>query len=395
MGRAVRATAPFAGLELLFWASIASVEAFLVPYLHVHGYSAVQSGAVMSSLFLLAIAGAPLWGYVCDRNGRYRPTVVAAMVIGSAAIVVLPLMVYRFPVVLVLALLFSASVNSQASILDSWIMKERSLNSAVEYGLARGMGSFGYAAMAVGAGALYDRVGLGAIFPLFALFAGAVIFTALRVSDRPIQHVTPSAADAVRPNVVRTVIANRPYLVVLVAGTLLFIPFRATQTFLPLLILDLGGRNTQIGLAQSIGAASEMPFLLFAGYAASRLGPRRVLTVTMVLFVIRMSLYPLAPTVGWIFVLQLFHGLTFGVFLGASVYYIDHIAPPGRKTLFQTLAPAAYFGVGSVVGNALGGAVIEAFGIRTLYAAAPVVMACAALLFILGRDHGSRVEPPT
>lgn len=388
-----RETALFSLLLWVFWSSVVAAEGFLVPYLRLNGYSSYQAGLVMSAVFLLSIPGQPLWGHVCDRIGRHRPVFLGSILVGGAVMLLVPVVIRSFPAVLAVVMVFSFTANSMPGNLDGWIMARRAQVPGIEYGVARGMGSLGYALFAVILGSVFDRWGLHLIFPVFAVFALASALIAMVTPDSNGQGILPRREEKSTParasSLLRLVRDNHRYRVFVVSALILFAAFRATYTFLPVLIMDLGGGSRHIGLAHSVAAATEIPVMFLAGRVLRRVRADRLILGSMIIFVLRMACYPLAQNPATIIALQALHGLSFGLFLAASVYYIDEIAPAGSKSLFQTLAPSMYFGVGSVAGSAIGGAVVEAFGLASLYWGAPLVMLAAALLF---RIYTVRVE---
>ncbi|MFW6260326.1 MAG: MFS transporter, partial [Spirochaetota bacterium] len=89
-----------------------------------------------------------------------------------------------------------------------------------------------------------------------------------------------------------------------------------------------------------------------------------------------------------VLLLQLPHGATFGIFLAATVDYINEIAPPAHRSLFQAIAPSVFFGLGSIVGSWVGGIAIEAFSLVWVYRAAAVlaVAGAAGMALIVRRN---------
>ena len=351
----------------------------------------------MSAIFLFAIPGQPFWGYVCDRIGRHRPVVLLAVLVGAGAMLLMPVVVARFSFVLGVSALFSITINSMPANLDGWIRARRRQVPDINYGVARAMGSAGFAVFAVLLGGVYDRWGLGLIFPVFTLFAlgaGAIALitpdsggypaTAYTAGDPAPIH-PPDDANRIRSAGLREIVDqvwnHHRYRVFVISSVLLFTAFRAAYTFLPLLVAETGGGNRHIGWAHSIGAGTEIPVIMLTGWILKRVKAERVILVAMFVFFLRMAFYPFVTTPGQIIVLQVLHGPSFGLFLAASVHYIDAIAPGGSKSLFQALAPSLYFGAGSVLGSALGGVVVEGLGVRALFTIVPVQILLAALLF--------------
>ncbi len=394
-------TARFSLFLSLFWASVVSIEVFLVPYLVHRGMSTAQAGYVMSAIFVVSIFSQPLWGLLCDRTGRHREIVAGCLAAAVVFVLTIPLVAERFAVVIVIAALFSATANSMPGIMDSWIMHQRSLHGKADYGIARAMGSLGFAATSVVMGRVYDRHGLELNFVMYGVFVLSAVLVALSVrttSGGPAEPPTrgapapldergggaellPAAHDTGGAALVHAVVANREYLWFLVASTGVIIALRATLTFLPLLVYSVGGTNTHVGMAHAASAGSEIPFMILAAFLVRLFRPRIVLLASMVIFVVRVGLLAYVTSPTQVILVQLLHGPSFGVFLPSAIYFIDRIAPVQFKTAFQTLAPAVFFGIGSVVGSSIGGAMVDQIGLLALYRTAPALILVSAVLF--------------
>lgn len=374
-------TRRFSIMLFVFWASVVSVEVFLVPFLVHAGYSSSQAGYVMSTVFLVSIGTGPLWGMVCDRTGRYRLVIITALTISAAVMLMVPLAVAAFPAVLALAALFSMSANSMPAILDSWVVGYTGRNGTANYGVARGFGSLGYAVMSIGVGIIVDRLGLAAMFPTYGVLAVVVILLTFTVREQPLPPGGTSQLNRGGHSLFTAVRSTPEYLWFVVAALGIVTSLRATATFLPLLIYSTGGTNSHVGLSQAVAAASEIPFMMLAARLVRRFPPRRVLAVAMGVFVFRIGLLGYVTTPAAIIAVQVLHGASFGLFLPASVYFINVVAPRNHATVFQTIAPAVYFGVGSVIGSSWGGIVVENRGLTAMYRGAALPVLLFGLLF--------------
>jgi MFS transporter, PPP family, 3-phenylpropionic acid transporter len=437
------ATARFGLVEIFFWGSVACFEAFLVPWLRGHGYSPSQAGLIFAVVAGFAVVGQPLLGSVGDRVASPGRMVAVALLIGMVAFVSMPLAVGTMAFLVLLAVVYSLTIASLPAVLDAWILRRREQIPGIQYGIARGAGSFGFAAGGIILGLLADRVGVGVIFPAFAILALGAVWFALAISRRARREANDAAAgdasddasrdgqasppgtastsgavpghdeplhERVHPLPVsplarsvlsareqlggafRAVLSNRPYIVFLVGSFFAFSGLRAALTFLPYLFESVGGTVGQVGLAHSFGALSEIPFFVGAALLHRRIRGPRLISVVLILMGIRLLAYTWMPTPRAIIYLQLSHGLTFGVFMATAVDYIHRIAPPEHRGFFQALAPSVFFGLGSIVGSWLGGMLLEATSLTWLYRIAAVIALIGAPIPLFSGTN--RVQSP-
>lgn len=407
-------TGRFAGLQFLFWSSIVCFEAFMVPFITGAGYSPSQAGFVMSAIFGFAIVGQPLLGSISDRLSSPRWIAAPAMLIAGAGALLLPSASRYFVLIVAIALLYSLTANSIPAVLDAWIMARRRGGSGASYGVARGFGSLGFAVGAVVVGSLADRFGIASVFRAYGVIAVATALAALTAPGRfRLTGSTPrepNAAETAAPTPeptspsgaddradgrddglvagLRAAATNREYVLLLAASFLAFVGFRAGITFLPLALTSVGGSISDVGVAHSIAALSEVPVLFLSGLVIRRLRGEKLIATVLFLMAARMASYSLATGPAAVLAIQASHGITFGLFLAAVVHYIDVIAPAEHRGLFQAIAPSVFFGLGSVVGSWTGGLVIEALSITWLFRlSALAALAGAAILPVFGRGR--------
>ncbi len=171
----------FAALLFFFWSSVVTFEGFLVPYLTSIGFGSGAAGLIMSSVFLAAIVCAPLWGMVCDATDGHRKVVVSALAAAIVIVLLMPVAAPSFALVFLLGVLYSATGNSMPGVLDSWIMRRRLEEPRIEYGIARGFGSAGFAVGGVVLGRLSDVYGPQVLFPAYAVVIGMALLMIVRL----------------------------------------------------------------------------------------------------------------------------------------------------------------------------------------------------------------------
>lgn len=119
------------------------------------------------------------------------------------------------------------------------------------------------------------------------------------------------------------------------------------------------------------------------GNLSDRFGRRPVLILSLAMLGVDYLITGLAPTIAWLFIGRTLSGVAGAAYPTANAYIAD-ISPPEKRAANFGLVGAA-FGVGFVLGPALGGFVGEHFGVRApFYVAASLSFANALFgLFVL------------
>lgn len=130
-------------------------------------------------------------------------------------------------------------------------------------------------------------------------------------------------------------------------------------------------------------AAMQFLFSPVIGNLSDRFGRRPVLLFSLFGFGVDYVLTAFAPTIGWLFLGRIVAGITGASFTTASAYIAD-ITPPEKRAQNFGLIGAA-FGLGFVIGPAIGGFLAE-YGVRAPFFA-------AAALTLLNWLYGFFVLP--
>jgi len=138
------------------------------------------------------------------------------------------------------------------------------------------------------------------------------------------------------------------------------------NSFLVLYARDELGIDAAGGIS-AIAAASEIPLMLVAGLVISRIGTMPAIAISSVTIAVRLCVYAAFPSFAGIAAGQLMHSLCYGLFLPATVAFVSERFPPERRATGMAIYMGAGVGLPTVLGNALGGLVVESFGYRALF----------------------------
>jgi DHA1 family tetracycline resistance protein-like MFS transporter len=121
------------------------------------------------------------------------------------------------------------------------------------------------------------------------------------------------------------------------------------------------------------------------GNLSDRLGRRPVLIVSLLAIGVDYLLTGLAPTIAWLFVARFLSGIAAAAYPTANAYIAD-VTPPERRAANFGLTGAA-FGIGFVLGPAIGGIIGNQFGPRVpFFVAAAIAFANAAFGYFVLKE---------
>jgi len=142
----------------------------------------------------------------------------------------------------------------------------------------------------------------------------------------------------------------------LVFATILidFVGFSVLIPVLPIYMERLGASSIEVGLILALYAAAQLVFLPAWGWLSDRIGRRPVILMSLFGTVLSFLLLAAAPSVGMVYAARVLAGF-FAASIGTAQAVVTDVTPPERRAQDMGLIGAA-FGLGFVIGPALGGA---------------------------------------
>jgi DHA1 family tetracycline resistance protein-like MFS transporter len=138
------------------------------------------------------------------------------------------------------------------------------------------------------------------------------------------------------------------------------------------------------GWLQTAFAAMLFLFSPLIGNLSDRFGRKPVLILSLLMLGVDYAITGLAPTIGWLFIGRILSGMVGAAYTTANAYIAD-VSPPEKRAANFGLTGAA-FGIGFVVGPAIGG-LLGQYGVRLpFFVAAGVAVANALFGLIVMKE---------
>ena len=225
-------------------------------------------------------------------------------------------------------------------------------------------------------GALYQIVGLE---PLLPLYAGALVVYALFARRIPSDRAAHE--DLERPGrlgAIGAAFRSSPGLAPFLGGLLLLsMATSATDGFVPLQMLGVGGGPFLIGVAAGLAAVIEIPIFTWSASLGRRLDGNLFLAGAIVSIVTLIG-YSASDSPAQVAVFRTLAGVGFGLKYAALVVLTDRLVEQRLRNTGQALMQMAQWSVGPIVGPAIGGFVYVALGPPTLFAGSAAVATVGA-----------------
>lgn len=345
---------------VLYYAANAIYQGYISLYYVSLGFSGGQLGFIGAVSALSGMIFQPLWGAAADRS-RHRRRLLALIALAAAILFPLKLLGSGFPWQLMAAAVFSAFFCALLPLGDALLLQEGGFGA---YRLAGGI-SFALS------GALYGLLGGGLWLVPALLGLAAISALKLPQGEAPRRHASPIA-----------LLKNRQLLFLLICTLPLQMTMAYFHSYYPPHFQALGGSKALLGLGHLICAAAEAPYLLLSGRIYRRWGAQKPMAIAAGLLALRYLLLGITRS-PWIALLsQVLHGGGFIVISVSMALWISDHVPEGLRASGQSLLNMVVFGLARILGNALGGLLVQETGMGAgfLASAALSLAAGAALL---------------
>jgi PPP family 3-phenylpropionic acid transporter len=412
----------FGAMGFFFWAAMAATS-FSTVYLQELGFTALEIGTMGAAFTVINIVAPPLWGVVSDKLHSVKK--VFAICVGASAVVwlLLPYSVrWISPLIVILMLpLYRLFGSPTIALLDSWIVQQVSRGrggadrggggiknngngdgsngvggvnggggGGIGFGAIRLWGSVGFAIVAFAYGILLRDAPLDIIFFGYALFSIPCI--ALALNTKEVGSATRRPVP-LREMQIGRIFRTAPLVAYMVFNLLIYTPIMASFTFLPYLVQEVGEQGAFIGMIMCAEALLEIPLLFFSSRLLKRFRTTNLILFCACLYTLEMTLYSVAQASWQILLFKCLHGLGFGLYLGSVVQYVHRLAPKGLAATVQTLCGVSS-AIAGIFGNLIGGAIINAYGIRVFFRYSGVTIFLTVIAYFLWLRKHKEAEPP-
>lgn len=309
---------------------------FLLPFLALfyqqQGLSGTQIGLLSTFAGLAALIAAPIWGRFSDTAVRPRRLLQFELIASAGLMLLLSQQSsYGAMVAIVVcdALLNAGSSPNSDALALVVLSKVRS-----GFGSVRLFASLGWAVTAFVSGWLSERFGLIVAFVGYAAgyIAGSGSVGLIRLPPRTVSTALHQQPQRSLRRSIRMVLSDaRLRKLALALGIFLFMMY-GLRSFEGLYLKQLGAGEAIVGLMSTIGAAIELPGMLWADRLVKRYGAVRLLRYSFLLELARLSAVLLAPAVPMLIVARVVGGISFSWYVIGVFTFISDAAPENQLT---------------------------------------------------------------
>lgn len=368
-------------LQILFWLLACCVSGYVAIYLKAKGLDNTEIGLVtgLSCVFIMFIS--PSVSTVLQKVKSLTIPKLATILLVLTSLLFLFVSYINIPAILLIVLYiviitgYLSCVPLLSTICMNYIERGYDLN----FGLARGMGSVSYAISAVVLSYCIDLFDANALSVIHAI--SVVLFLCI-LNTMPDYVEERREAEKKQGSVFTIIKKYKLVFIILLGWAFTFSAATTLSTYLINVVENLGGNTTIYGYAVFCMAASELPAMAVTRKLMRKYNAMSLIVVAGLAYFIRNVLIAIAPNLIFVFLGVIFQSFSYGLLTSMITYYIADTCEKEDQVMGQTLQGIMTTGLGSMLGNILGGVLQDALGLNAMLVFAIGMTVIGSLILI-------------
>lgn len=383
----------FSAMQFFFFASFGALMGYASVYLLSRGISTSVIGVALASTSAIAFVCQPFMASFADKNKQIelRYIICAALLISIAMAVVLIMAPNASMFLVCMFVAIGTLLSTIMPLVTTLAFQFEKYGIAINFGVARGVGSAAYAIIAYVVGQLVEMFDAGIVpivFIAFNLVLTFVVYTFVlpkNVSREEVKKEEKHDQSQVKNDLSFVQFMTRyKKLTTFVLGTVfIFFAHTITNNYMILVIEPVGGTESAMGTAVSLAAMLELPAMFFFDQLREKFSLNKLLKLSAIMFVVKHTLTAIAPSMFVIYIAQATQMLAYAILCPASVYLVNEMVDSSDLTKGQSLVTMGQ-SLSGIIANLIGGVLIENIGVTpVLYMGAVVTVLGSAIIIYI------------
>ncbi|MBO4701657.1 MAG: MFS transporter [Lachnospiraceae bacterium] len=358
-------------INVLYFVAFCTIHAYAAVFMLDKGFNNTQVGLALALSNILSVIGQPLVAGIIDK-GKFltnRLTVMFSslfLLLGSIFLIFVN--TEKVPIFVVFVLMYTVQfVYMPMMIAMNFEYAKAGCN--INFGLARGLGSAGFAVTSFFLGKAVENFGTNVILYV-TIVAMAIMVLHVFFFKKPKTEETSEVSEIIKEKKGSggfiSFIKKYPFFIVFLIGTACcFFAHNMINDFMIQIIRSLGGNETQLGYATFLQAILELPVMALIGYVLKKISERHMLVFSAVSFFIKTAILIFATSMIEMYVSQSFQMFAYAVFIPVAAYFADNVMMENDKVKGQAFINSAIT-LGGVFSNLICGKLLDVFGVKTM-----------------------------
>lgn len=389
-------TLRYALINITYFAGFCTIHAYAAVYLLAQGFTNTQVGIVLAIANVLSAVAQPLVAGLIDKSEKLTNRIVTIMSAGFILLGSVLLLVFdgnKAAIFIIYALIYMVQFLYQPIITALYFEYAKS-GANIMYGLARGLGSAGFAIVSGIIGGIVEANGVT------VLVIGNIIIMVLSIIlvytfKKPDGEV-PADADGsssegsdvagsegkAHNNLLEFASVYPKYVLFLVGVVCFFFAHNMINDYLIQIIRNVGGSETQLGYATFIAAFLELPVMASINILLKKFDASKLLMFSGVSFLVKTVILIFATNMVAVYISQACQMFAYAVFIPAAAYYVNETMDLYDQVKGQAFITSAIT-LGGVFSSLVCGKVLDLFDVRTMLLIGSAVCVVGVIIAVI------------
>lgn len=313
-------------INATYFAVYSGIHAYASVFLLEKGFSNTLIGITLALANILSVIFQPLVAGLIDKQGKLTNRNVsmastALLLAGSVLLLIIKSGIVA--IFIIFALIYMVQMVYQP-IITAMYFEYEAAGCHIYYGLARGLGSCGFAVVSVFTGMAIGRFGVTILMVLDIIFLSIALAVLYFFKKPAVQAPETTSETEVAHNNLFVFIRTYPAFMLFVAGAVcFFFAHNAINDYMIQIITPLGGTEAQMGTAVFIAALLELPTMALIDKIMKKIKVKNLLLISGTAFLIKTLLMLIAPNMAVVYISQAMQMFAYAVFIPAGAYFVN------------------------------------------------------------------------
>ncbi len=380
-------------LNIAYFAAFCTVHAYAAVFLFAKGFNNTEVGVLLAVANIVSAVMQPVIAGVIDKPGyltNRRFIIISVLVILAGSLILMMVPGNKAIIFAVYALIYMIQFAYQP-VMTALCFEYQKAGCGIFYGLARGMGSAGFAVTSMFIGSLVEKNGVSVLLftNVGAMIISAVIaFTFIKpaidkkdsLGGGSDAHAESTESPVQAHNNLASFVKNYPAFSLFLIGTIcFFFAHNMINDFMIRIISNLGGSETQLGYANFLQAILELPVMALITIVLKKISARKLLLISGVAFLIKILILVFARNMTHMYLSQSLQIFAYAVFIPAGAYYVSTTMDEFDQVKGQAFITSAIT-IGGVFSNLISGVILDHSNITTMLLVGSAVCAVGVVI---------------
>lgn len=382
-------TLRYAGINMSYFAVFCGIHAYASVFLLDKGFTNTQIGLCLAIANILSVFVQPYFAGLIDKQGKLtnrNVSAIATLLLILGSILLLVIKNSAVAIFVIYALIYMIQMSYQPLIIAMNFEYEQA-GCNIAFGLARGLGSAGFAVTSALIGGVVARHGVDVlqIMDILILCLSLIlILTFVKPRGANAEALNAHSDDTdinngAHNNVIDFAKEYPMFVVFLIATVCFFFAHNAINDYLIQIITPLGGNEAQMGYAIFIAALLELPTMALISVIIKKISPQALLTFAGVMFLVKMIILTLATGMVGVYISEACQMGAYAVFIPVAAYYVNQTMAAADQVKGQAYVNCGIT-LGGVFSGVICGRILDAYGPKTMLVIGCVVTVIGIVL---------------